>query len=225
MCEKGDIMKCRRFIFLRMPVLILVILLIISWAGCITRRQKPDQLEEKLLSQIDWKADDYLASADEDQKDILSFKSLCYGSFTDSSSSELLALFHASSPHVGGLDRTIAAVYDKETMLIKTQETFAADQVSLYLFSDISGKDNILFIGETTNQGLSSYHIELVEVRENEWVSKPISDEQFEDNYTYAVANNELLHVFSLSYNEFKKPSFQYKYTLFWDENEGKFSD
>ncbi len=207
--------------YFSMLVLTLVFMLILL--GCTTTKSEYSQLEEQLIIQINWDADDYLASVEDDSEDIISLRSIYYGSFSDENSSELMALFKVISPHIGGLDRTIAAIYDRDSLKIKSQKSFAADQVSVYLFSSASQKNNILFIGETTYQGVSNSQIELYEIVQEKWVSKSVSDVNFEDNYSYAVTDKKLLHVFNTIYDNNMKPTDNYMMTLFWSEQESKF--
>lgn len=185
-------------------------------------------LEEKLISQIDWTLDDYLDSIDSDKdakSDLLTLKSLTTGHFSSNTSDELLALIHVDAVHGAGLDRTIAAIYDRASLKIMTQHSFVTDKVSLYILPGSSQGDSLLFIGCTTNQGESTYYIDWFEIQGTEWVSKSIDDVQNQDqsqNYCYTFASgaeDAYITVFTLNYPDFpdKTPSLNYEYSLYWN--------
>jgi hypothetical protein len=211
--------RINQFSRVLLPLFILLLL-----TGCSKKEGKRCNIEEYLISQIDWQADDYLASLGEDEQNIISLKSLSYGSFTGDNTSEILCLFHIDAPHTGGMDRTIAAIYDEDSLKYITKKTFMADDVSLYLFHDILGKTNILYIGETVYQGIASHQIDLIEIQNNDWVSKKISDIPLEDSDTFAVSSDKYLHVFQIEYNENMEMELHYKYTLTWDAANGRFT-
>jgi len=182
-----------------------------------------EQISEELMIQIARDQDDYLsAMKDKNISELLTFHSITYGSFTESDSSEMLVLFKVKDvPHVGGLDRTIAAIYDANTYLLKSQKTFVADYVSLQLLTDKNQRKNILYIGSVTYQGYTAYSMELFEIEGDRWLSKAISSEAFMENDAYAYTN-EILQVFDLSYSD-HTPVYDYKYTLYWDSTEATF--
>ena len=222
---------CRHFGFL---LLILTFLMMLSSCDTATKTSTTtdtlSDIEEKLKSQIDWTLDDYLVSMNSDQaaeSDLLTLKSLTPGHYSSHTSDELLALFQVDTVHVAGLDRTIAAIYDRTSMEIKTQHSFVADKVSLYVLLGSSQGDSFLFIGCTTNQGESTYDIDWLEIQGGEWVSKAIEDVQNQDqnqNYCYTFASgaeDAYITVFTLSYPDFpiKTPALDYKYSLYWDRS------
>lgn len=186
--------------------------------GCsVNRTTGLEQLSEELISQIDREQDEHLsAMRDKSISELLTLHSITYGSFTENDSSEMLVLFKVREvPHAGGLDRTVAAVYDADSCKLKNQKTFIADNVSVELLADRNQRKHVLFIGCVISQGYSVYSIELFKVEKDEWVSKAVSPEAFGDNYAYALSGNDL-QVFELSYSD-HSPVYNYKYTLFWD--------
>lgn len=202
-----------------------MIFIILTFSGCKTDKITIDNMENLLMSQLDWKADDYLASLEKKQEDIITMKNLQYGNFSSKDEDEVLVLFHVSAPHVGGLDRSIAAIYNRDTLKIKSQKSFCADHVNIYFFpsESVYGKDYILYIGNTIYQGIPSYTIGLYEIQDGEWVTRPITDKDLNSTLSYSVTNNTLLNVMEIDYDEYMKPLYQYKYTLYWDGIAGKF--
>ena len=221
---------CSRFGFL---LFTLILLMMFSSCGGATKTSITtdtlSNLEEELISQIDWTLDDYLESIDADQgakNDLITLRSLTPGHFSSNTSDELLALFCVDAVHGAGLDRTIAAIYDRTSLKIMTQHSFISDKVSLYILPGSSQGDSFLYIGCTTNQGESSYYIDRLELQGKEWVSIPIDDVQNQDqsqNYCYTFASgaeDAYITVFTLSYPDFpmKEPELNYKYSLYWDQ-------
>lgn len=206
------------------PYFLLIVVVFTLLTSCSTMRPVEfEQISEELMIQIARDQDDYLsAMKDINISELLTLHSITYGSFTESDSSEMLVLFKVKDvPHVGGLDRTIAAIYDANTYLLKSQKTFVADYVSLQLLTDKNQRKNILYIGSVTYQGYTAYSMELFEIEGDRWLSKAISSEAFMENDAYAYTN-EILQVFDLSYSD-HAPVYDYKYTLYWDSTEATF--
>lgn len=213
---------------------VMIWLSILILCGCSDRPSPYISLESQLISQISKDADDYLASwnpdnytdpISKDWHDLINMKSLHYGNFTSSEAHEILVLLHVDAPHVAGLDRTIALIVDADSLNRKMQQTFAADSVSVNLFTDSIGKDDILVIKSTTNQGISTYSANLFEIKDNEWVTKPVSDENFTDISCFTLLSDGILQVFNVQYNKLPKlpPTYEYQYTLFWNPEQAKF--
>jgi hypothetical protein len=205
-------------------MLIMVICVFLNFSACKAEEENYEYIEDLLLSQLDWKSDDYLSSLEEGQEDIITIKNIHYGNFSSMDKDELLVLFHIA-PHLGGRDHTIAAIYDRATLNIKTQKSLYSDRVSIYVLPYINGRDNILYISNTVYQGVPSYRIELYQIQDNEWLTSPISDYDIDNNNVYAVTDNTLLHIIEINYDEYMSASYKYKYTLYWDSNAGKFID
>ena len=175
-------------------------------------------IQDILVLQIDWELDDYLGHLLTDEisnKDVITLKSIESGDFSEPN--EFLAAFHIDTPHTGGLDRTIATIVDGATMEIKSQKTFAADNVNLHIIQ--GDNTHILFISDVTYTGMSTYFVELYELRDNQWTQKDVFNAPLLccDQHFYSFSNNNNLHVFSLSYDGFMNPSFVYEYTYYWD--------
>lgn len=174
-------------------------------------------LSDRLQAQIDRSQDDYLSSESEKSlNELIRLDSISYGSFTDVGAHEILVLFKVTDiPHAGGLDRTIAVIYDADTYKLKNQKTFVADNVFIQLLENADQRNSILYIGTVTYQGYTTYYIELLQVERDGWLSKDISQERFADNYAFFFSNN-IIQVFELTYSNYK-PIYNNKYALYWD--------
>lgn len=200
-------------------------ILLFTLPSCGAERE-PD-LAGRILAGIDISADDYLEyySQENNYSDILRLSDIHYGSFTAADKNEIFALIKIEGvPHAAGLDRTIAAVYDAETLEIITQKTFAADRVSLYFLQGYDRAiENILFIGDVTYSGFTAYSIELYTLRGGEWAEKPMPFEEGSSN-SYAVTNDFALHVFKLIYEDFyPRPVYELEATYFWSVGDEEF--
>lgn len=181
-------------------------------------------LSDKLQGQIDRKQDDYLNSiSDKSLNELIELDSIIYGSFTEIGVFEILGIFKLKgTPHVAGLDRTIAAVYDANTFKLKTQKSFVADNVFIQVLENNNQRDSLLYIGTVKYQGYTSYDIQLLQSETDEWITKDISNEKFTNNHAFFYSDS-ILQVFELTYSNYN-PIYKYEYTLFWDATETKFT-
>ena len=208
----------------KINILLCIILLtfIALSIGCTNENTGSEQqadIEYLLKNQIDKNADDYLASTNDiDYLDILYLDCIHYGSFTAENKNELMAIFKIiGTPHAGGLDQTIAAIYETDSRKIITQKTFAADAVSLYILRDFyrtlfslpTSTENLLFIGSTTGHGNTCYAAELYSLSSGTWTEKPLPIGNDEGDLTFAVTDNAVLHVFRTGNSEIS--------SFFWD--------
>lgn len=217
---------------IKMSVFILVLISLMLLTSCslikITNSVNNSTGEYELLSlrlqnQIDREQDDYLtAESDKHLDELIKLDSITYGSFTDLEASEILVLFKFKDiPHVGGLDRTIAAIYDADTYKIKNQKTFIADNVFIQLLENYNQCASILYIGTVTYQGFTNYDIQLLQVNIDGWIPKDVSSEKFTNDYAFFYSDT-VLQVFELSYCNYN-PIYKYKYALYWDGSEALF--
>lgn len=213
-------MKLKKYI-----IKLIMVFILLTFSGCKPKENSFEDIEKLLLSQIDWKADDFLSSLEEKPEDLISIKEIYYGNFIDEDEEDLLVLFHVSHADIGGRDHYITAVYNKDTLGIKTQISILQDHVSIYILPYENGKDYILAVSNTVYQGVPAYSAELYQIQNNEWVLLPVSDYNPDGNYIYAVTDNSLLHIVEISYGEHMEISYSYMSTLYWDSYSGKFTD
>ncbi|CRZ34737.1 hypothetical protein DFR55_10533 [Herbinix hemicellulosilytica] len=202
------------------------IIILLSLYGCKKKSENIEPIEDLLLSQLDWKADDFLSFLDDEkQKNIISIKNIYYGDFTDDDEEDLLVLFHVSHDDIGGRDHYIAAVYNRKSLDIRTQQTILSENVSIYVLPYENGKDYILCVGNTVYQGIPAYTAQLYQIQDNNWASIPISNYNQDDSYIYAVTDNSLLHIVEIKFDDHMEISYNYMSTLYWDSFSGKFVD
>lgn len=180
----------RQLIFLLYAICIVFIL-----SGCSTNQSETlttEDIAKTLISQINPQLDEnYDVSQD------IELISIRYGSFTQKDANELLAEFrYVSSPHVAGLERTIAAIYSADTLKIISHKVFAADKVSINLLPTESGRKYILYLGESTSQGLTTQVVRVLKINGGTW-SETFTDKVLPDDGCHYVftSDSELLKV------------------------------
>lgn len=203
----------------------LVLILTLMLTSC-TANYTTDNLslDEMLTSQIDITSDEFLSSVPNDYMDMLVLDTIHYGSFTAKDANEMFITFKIKgTPHIAGLDRTITAVYNADTQKIILQKTFVADIVSIYFLPDNGlGIQDILFLGDVTYQGYTTYMAKLYSLKGEKWELKSLPIENKDKNLAYAITSNRSLHIFKLGYNEYG-PIFDYIDTFYWDTASGVF--
>lgn len=149
-------------------------------------------ISEALISQIDPLIDE---NYDDSQK--VELISIRYGSFTQENTKELFAEFrYVSPPHVAGLERTIATICSVDTLKIISHKVFAADKVSINLLPTKSERKYILYLGETTSQGLTTQVVDVLKINGETWI-ETFSDEVLPSDGCHYVftSDSELLKV------------------------------
>jgi hypothetical protein len=117
--------------------------------------------ESVLIRNLD-KTDEIIGPMYKESPENLVVGDLYDGNFTGSGKPELLVIFKMLNlPHAGGLDCSIAAVYDRATLDIITQRTFPYDECKFKAVEDEEQNSYLLFAGSTTYQGYTQGYMEL----------------------------------------------------------------
>lgn len=124
---------------------------------------KAMDIESRLfIEKLDKDSDETIRYVHQDSPGNITVDRIYDGYFTDSGSPELLVIFKLLKvPHAGGLDCSVAAVYDRETLDIISQKTFPYDECKFTILTDDKQKSYLLFIGSTSYQGNSQYTLGL----------------------------------------------------------------
>jgi hypothetical protein len=173
-----------------------------------------------LIQNLDKVTDETIGYVYNNSPDNITVGNIYEGDFTGSGKPELLVIFKLlKMPHAGGLDCSVAAVYDRSTLGIITQKTFQYDECHFNILKDDEQKSYLLFTGSTTYQGYSQYTLglwkpgktwtdlyqpvqpydsnKMFDLRENGsiWVSRPV----FEDPESHETT---WLHEYNLVWNK-----------------------
>jgi len=122
-----------------------------------------DDLNKRLLANLDKTTDETVRYVFELSPDNLKVDTTWKGSFTGVGKKELLSIIRLKGvPHAGGLDCSVAAVYDAESLSLASQTVFPYDECSFSVCTDDGDRSYLLFSGATTYQGNSNYVLHLL---------------------------------------------------------------
>lgn len=121
--------------------------------------------------------------------------SILYGNYSQAEETEMLVLCKfKDNPHVAGLDRTLAIVFSCQSLDMVAYKCFGADEVVIRPLPTESGENRILFLGRITYQGLTSQHIGLFCIENNEWTELALEKVKLqEDELCYITDVNTLV--------------------------------
>ncbi len=120
---------------------------------------------------------------------------ICYGYYSDSMKREMLALCKfENNVHIAGVDRTLAMLYDEESMELIAAKEFHADEVILQELPT-EQESKVLFLGQSIYQGIPAQFAELYAIQGNEWVEIPLGFELREKEVCYLAEDNSLMVV------------------------------
>lgn len=176
-------------------LLLYVICIVFILSACSTNESETlitEDISKALISQVN-----PLLDENSDVTEDIELISIRYGSFTHDHANELLAEFRSvSPPHVAGLERTIVAIFSVDTLKVISHKVFAADKVSIYLLPTESGQKYILYLGESTSQGLTTQVLHVLKVNGEMW-SEIFTDKVLPDDERHYVftSDSELLTV------------------------------
>ena len=175
-----------------------------------------------LVDRLDKASDETISYVYGRSPDNIKVGSIYGGNFTGSGENELLVIFKLSNvPHAGGLDCSVAAVYDRATLGLIAQRTFPADECRFEVVRDSEGRGYLLFCGTTTYQGSSEHTLQLFKPGED-WEQVPPGSGVFPNNnqFYYTLLSDGMV---SVSRAVFKTdgsgegPEWKREYLLRWD--------
>lgn len=189
-------------------------------------------LNERLIDNLDKTADDSAVSyAWNLSHDNIKVDSTYEGNFTDSGKNELLVIFKLlQMPHAGGLDCSVAAVFDKETLQLLAQKTFPADICRFEVLKDNKGRGYLLFGGTTTYQGHSSHTLQLFKP-DSDWKQLLTQNgDAYADtgNYNFELLPGGMVNVSAAVYSDDGsggEPEWRIGYMLRWDPETATLKD
>ena len=128
----------------------------------------------------------------EEPKDIY-LHQILYGSFTDAKKKEFIAQVKMSDPPAGGgLDPTMAFVFDEETMEVLCHEEFNSNFVTFIKLPLLDTREAVVFSGSTTYQGLTVQYIEVYDLSGCSWKEIPSGLPEFDENTRFHLRSTDL---------------------------------
>ncbi len=179
-----------------------------------------------LLEKLDKESDETIRYVYGNSPDNLTVGQTFKGYFSDSGNPELLAIIKLLGvPHAGGLDCSVAALYDGETMELIAQKTFPYDECRFDVLTDEKQKSYLLFTGSMTNQGYSRYTLGLWKAGRI-WEQLYFPEETEVDSKKFEPDENRAIRVSYATYDTsgsepVPEITWLHKYDLVWNRNTG----
>lgn len=183
---------------------------------------------KKLINNLDKTTDETVNYVYSQSPDNIKIGNVYEGSFSDTGKPELLVIFKLfGMPHAGGLDCSVAALYDKNTLELISQKTFPYDDCSFTVHRDNKQKGYLLFVGSTTYQGRSQYFLQLFKPVKS-WkkvysAEPPVINELLDDenNIEFELKDDGSVWVFKpVSFDEESRQfKWRHVYDLVWNKD------
>jgi hypothetical protein len=174
-----------------------------------------------LIEKLDKQSDESIKYVYELSPDNIVVGSIYKGDFTGSGKQELLVIFKLlNTPHAGGLDCSVAAVYDQSTFELISQKTFPSDECNFRILTDNKNRGYLLFSGSSTYQGYTSYKLELWKMGKELELLYPDNLANADDR-KYEIRDEETIAVaYSIMSNKEGSTLFEWvpEYNLVWNK-------
>lgn len=183
---------------------------------------------KKLIGNLDKITDETVNYVYNQSPDNITIGNVYEGRFSDAGKPELLVIFKLlGMPHAGGLDCSVVALYDKNTLELVSQKTFPYDDCRFTVHKDNKLKGYLLLVGSTTYQGRSQYVLQLykpgkswekVYSAEPSVISELVDDE---NNIRFELKEDGSVRVLKpVSFDgESQQFNWRHVYDLVWDKD------
>lgn len=155
-----------------------ILIAVLLICGC-AEIKKVDNTE--LLSRLNEKIIEIVLEHDEsggavEASDIV-IEQIFYGSFSQPKAKEVLVICKLlNTPHTGGLDRRACVILEVDTMEAGAYIELGADEALVYKLSMRNGQDRMIFLGQSTYQGLSTQEVMCFSVQDGQWTEMEIGE-------------------------------------------------
>ncbi|OPX44377.1 hypothetical protein CLHUN_16760 [Ruminiclostridium hungatei] len=149
------------------------------------------------------------------------------GSFTGSKKPELLVIFKLLGlPHAAGLDYSVAAVFEKDTLRWVTQQGFMTDEAQFGLLQDSKKNNYLLYSGTTTYQGHSTCTLQLLSLKDD-WKELLPTDNGINSlgNLKFSILEKGIIGVLKPVFEENTVIGWDNKYYMKWNDKTAEFDD
>lgn len=175
-----------------------------------------------LVERLDKASDETISYVYGHSPDNIKVDRIYGGDFTGAGKNELLVIFKLLDlPHAGGLDCSVAAVYDRETLGLIAQKTFPADECRFDVVRDNKGRGYLLYSGTTTYQGNSAHALQLFKPGKD-WEQIPHSYGAYPNSgqFGYTLLSDDMVSVSRAIFKtdgSGEGPEWKREYLLRWD--------
>jgi len=180
-----------------------------------------------LIEKLDKTTDETISYVYNISPDNIKVGNIYEGSFSDTGKNELLIIFKfLQVPHAGGLDFSVAAIYDKQTLNLISQKSFASDECRFDVVKDAKGLAYLIYSGTTTYQGHSTGTLKLLSLSKN-WEQLLPQDNSIyaEDKYKFQLLPNGVVSVLEPKFSDNDVVGWTKKYYLKWNGKTSKLED
>ena len=180
----------------------------------------------ELIEKLDRKDETLKYVFDNSPKDIR-ISEIHEGSFTGSKKSELLVIFKfLGLPHAAGLDYSVAAIFERDTLKWVAQQGFMTDEAQFGLLQDSKKNNYLLYSGTTTYQGHSTCTLQLLSLKDG-WkeLLPPDSGINALGSLKFSILENGLVGVLKPVFEENTVIGWENKYYMKWNAITAGFED
>ncbi|MBQ8821424.1 MAG: hypothetical protein IJZ82_02165 [Lachnospiraceae bacterium] len=175
-------------------IIALLVILIIMNAGMLNKGNGSPNFDENIVQLMTQYNEEYEGIELTAPMEIVVHE-IYYGSFSAKDADEMLVVCKVlNAPHVAGLDKTLCAVLEAETLELVAYEQFEADKVVTACVKNSEGQSRILVSAVAGSQGFYSQMLSLFSVEDKQWVSIPQENlDYFGEEAYYFVGENCLI--------------------------------
>jgi|GEM_PF-6089610 len=149
------------------------------------------------------------------------------GSFTGSKKPELLVIFKfLGLPHAAGLDYSVAAIFEKDTLRWVAQQGFMTDEAQFGLLQDSKKNNYLLYSGTTTYQGHSTCTLQLLSLKDG-WKALLPADSGINSSggLKFNILENGMVGVLKPVFEENTVIGWDNRYYMKWNDKTAGFDD
>lgn len=148
------------------------------------------------------------------------------GDFSGLGQSEILVIFKFYPPfHAAGLDFSVAAIYERKTLKLISQKSFANDECKFDVLRNVALKAYLIYSGTTTYQGYSTGTLQLFNLSNNwEEILPQENSIYYNSKYKFELFNGGVC-ILSPEFSNLGVVEYKKKYLLKWDGNTSTLND
>lgn len=180
-----------------------------------------------LIESLDKDTDETIKYVYNNLPNNIKIRNIYEGQFSNIENSQLLVIFNcAPGPHVGGLDFSVAALYDRKTLNLVSQKSFMSDECQFDVVKDDKNGTYLIFSGTTTYQGHSACELQLFELSKNWEQLLPQEGGIYAGGqYKVELMPNGVVSVLEPEFSNIDVIGWKEKCYLKWDEETSKLID
>ncbi|HEY5584412.1 MAG TPA: M56 family metallopeptidase [Ruminiclostridium sp.] len=181
-----------------------------------------------LIEKLDKTSDETISYVYNKSPNNIKVGNIYEGSFSNSGKNELIVIFKfLMVPHAGGSDLSLAAIYDRNTLNLVSQKSFAYDECQFEVVKDANDLAYLLFSGTTTYQGHSTGTLQVFDLSKKweQLLPQENSIYSSEDKYKFELLPNGVVSVLVPEFSDTIIAGWNKKSYLKWNKKTSKLED